>query len=187
MVQLVESPDKCPWDLPSITYRRSLHTGHLLSRCPHRTYELGATDLASERKIAVGLAPSSKANAVVNMVIQSKSSVIREIRPHTGTHGGLSPAIHREEPHPVRPRYQYHKTCGSHCAIVQLDNRYSPAKQSIVSCSKSIYTLLVEATLFFYLCQHSFRHNCNFVFILHAHASLGARAGSRGSRFAPAL
>ena len=34
----------------------------------------------------------------------------------------LPPAIHREQPHPVRPRYECHKTCGSRRAIVQLDN-----------------------------------------------------------------
>ena len=34
VAQLVESPDKGPWDSPSIAYRRSLYTGHLLSRCP---------------------------------------------------------------------------------------------------------------------------------------------------------
>ena len=123
------------------------------------------------------------------MVIQSavaKSIVIREIRSYTGTQGGLSPAIHRNEPHPVRPRYQYHKTCGSHCAIVQLDDRHSPAKHSVVSCFKSIYTLRAESHCFFNLCQPS----CTlldllYFFFFFARANLDARVGSRGSRFAP--
>ena len=108
------------------------------------------------------------------MVIQSKSIVIREIRPYTGTHGGLSPAIHRDEPHPVRRRYQYPNTCGSHCAIVQLDNRYSPAKRALSLVRKYIYTLLRLVELQY----------CYFI-LLFIFENFGARAGSRGSRFGP--
>ena len=93
-------------------------------------------------------------NSVVNMVIQSvtlRSTVIREIRPYKGTHGGLSPAVHPEEPRPVRPRYQYNRTSGSHCAIVQLDNRYSPAKIAL-SLVLKIYTPYSQSyTMFFIL------------------------------------
>ena len=69
---------------------------------------------------------------LLNMVIQSavaKSIVIREIRSYTGTQGGLSPAIHRKEPHPVQPRYQYHKTCGSRRAIVHWTIRTVPQER----------------------------------------------------------
>ena len=48
--QLVESPDPCPRDFSSIAYRSQLQPGHLLSRCPHRTCELGTTGLASQIK-----------------------------------------------------------------------------------------------------------------------------------------
>ena len=120
------------------------------------------------------------------MVIRSetlKSIVVREFRSYTGTQGGLSPAIHREEPHPVRPRYQYHETCGSHCAIVQLDNRYSPAKHSVVSCLK-VYTPYLRNHTVFDLCQPSCTLLRPIVIFLFLRARISVHEPARGG---PAL
>ena len=116
------------------------------------------------------------------MVIRSetlKSIVIREIISYTGTQGGLSPAIHRGEPHPVRPRYQHHKTCGSHCAIVQLDNRYSPAKHSVIFCLK-VYTPYLRNHTVFYLCQPSCTLLRPIAIFFFARARISAHEPTRG-------
>ena len=102
-------------------------------------------------------------NSNVNMLIRSKtlkSIIIRETRSYTGTHGGLSPAIHRDEPHLVRHRYQISQNgwlSSRHSTIGQPVQ----SRKSVVPGFKNKFSTLVEATPFFCLCQHPFRHNCS--------------------------